>query len=139
LDANRHLDDSSLLIEREAAVAIDRAQQAPGGGPDPRPDTPPTPPELPPGAGPSPTPSSPLQPSAEKTFYGSISLNPISAKMDFATIMDEVVQQFTSQVGVEVSISVEIQASKPSGFDENVQRAVRENCSVLKFTSSEFE
>jgi hypothetical protein len=72
-------------------------------------------------------------------FYATTQLNPIKAKMDFATIVDEVVQQFTSKVGSEVRISVEIQAVNTKGFDEAVQRAVRENCSVLKFSSAEFE
>ena len=60
--------------------------------------------------------------------------------MDFATIVDEVVEQFTSKLGVDVKISVEIQAtSNRDGFDEAMQRAVKENCRVLKFGNSEFE
>ena len=72
-------------------------------------------------------------------FYGTISLDPVKAKMDFATIIDEVVQQFTSELGVNVRISVEIQAENTEGFPENVQRSVKENCNVLKFKSAEFE
>jgi hypothetical protein len=34
---------------------------------------------------------------------------------------------------------VEIRAESPKGFDENVQRSVRENCKVLRFTTAEFE
>jgi len=59
--------------------------------------------------------------------------------MDFATIMDEVVQQFTSKLGVDVTISVEIEARRLEGFDETLQRTVKENCNVLRFTSAEFE
>jgi len=59
--------------------------------------------------------------------------------MDFATIVDEVVQQFTADAGVEVTISVEIQAKSKSGFSETVQRTVKENCNVLKFGNAEFE
>lgn len=40
---------------------------------------------------------------------------------------------------VQVSISVEILAESPIGFDEGVQRAVKENCNVLKFKNAEFE
>ena len=72
-------------------------------------------------------------------FYGTASLDPVKAKMDFATIMDEVVQQFTAQLGVEVTISVEIEAKKKDGFDESLQRTIKENCNVLRFSSSEFE
>jgi len=72
-------------------------------------------------------------------FYGTVTLDPIKAKLDFATIMDEVVQQFTSKLGVEVRISVEIQAQGKDGFDDALQRAIKENCNVLSFDSSEFE
>jgi predicted AAA+ superfamily ATPase len=75
----------------------------------------------------------------KKRFYGSVELDPVKAKLDFATIMDEVVQQFTSKLGVEVQISIEIQALTKTGFDESIQRSVKENCSVLKFQSFEFD
>jgi hypothetical protein len=66
-------------------------------------------------------------------------MDPIKAKMDFATVMDEVVQHFSSKLGVSVRISVEIQADFKNGFDQNLQRTVKENCSVLKFSVAEFE
>lgn len=53
--------------------------------------------------------------------------------------MDEVVQQFTAKLGVNVKISVEIKASSRDGFDESMQRTVKENCNVLRFNSAEFE
>ncbi len=79
------------------------------------------------------------QQSIKKQFYGSISLDPIQAKKQFADLVDEVVLQFTSRPGVQVSIAIEIQAESPTGFDDAVQRAVRENCKVLRFKSAEFE
>lgn len=54
-------------------------------------------------------------------------------------LVDEVVQQFTTRMGVKVQISVEIQAESGLGFDADLQRAVRENCRTLKFKSAEFE
>ena len=75
----------------------------------------------------------------KKQFYGSIDLDPVKAKMDFATIVDEVVQQFTAKLGIEVTISVEIQAKSQDGFDESLQRTIKENCNVLGFKNSEFE
>ena len=80
-----------------------------------------------------------MQTSAKKQFYGNIALDPVKAKLDFATIVDEVVQQFTAKLGVEVSISVEIQARSKEGFDESLQSTIKENCNVLRFDSSEFE
>ena len=75
----------------------------------------------------------------KKSFYATTSLDPVRAKIDFATIVDEVVQAFTSKIGVDVSISVEIQANSKHGFDESTQRTVKENCNVLKFQNVEFE
>jgi predicted AAA+ superfamily ATPase len=78
-------------------------------------------------------------PDTKTHFYGTVSMDPIKAKMDFATVMDEVVQHFSSKLGVSVRISVEIQADFKNGFDQNLQRTVKENCSVLKFSVAEFE
>lgn len=146
------LDDSSLLIERETAAAYAekqrQAQQSQsdgnigspsgisegtggtqGGGGTP---------VDPPSSGNDVTGSNVFD--AVKThFYGTTALDPVRAKMDFATIVDEVVQQFTAQLGVEVTVSVEIEAKKKDGFDESLQRTIKENCNVLRFSSSEFE
>ncbi|MDN6180706.1 MAG: DUF499 domain-containing protein [Halomonas subglaciescola] len=89
------------------------------------------------GAAPQPTPQPPA--AVNKHFYGTTDLDPLKAKMDFATLVDEVVEQFTMRTGVEVKISVEIEATSQDGFDEGLQRTIKENCSVLKFSSSEFE
>lgn len=77
--------------------------------------------------------------SVKNQFYGTINLDPVKAKMDFANIVDEVVQQFTSRLGVDVKISVEIESSSKEGFDEALQRTIKENCNVLRFSNAEFE
>ena len=59
--------------------------------------------------------------------------------MTFSDVVNEVVQNFTSKPGAEVSISVEIQADSEEGFDENLRRTVKENCNVLKFKNAEVE
>jgi predicted AAA+ superfamily ATPase len=139
------LDDSTLLIARDTAAEY-KARTAPPlvVPPQPQPGT---------GQGnevqsPQPgiqTPDKPIispapQPqAAKKQFYATISLDPVKAKMDFATIVDEVVEQFTAKLGVDVKISIEIQAISQNGFDEGLQRAVKENCNHLKFGNAEFE
>jgi predicted AAA+ superfamily ATPase len=138
------LDNAALLIEREKAFAF--KEQA-------RPTTPPpasqTPSGLREGSGSQPAPSgqqlgassaTPVsnQP-AKKQFYATATLDPVKAKMTFATIVDEVVEQFSAKVGVDVTISVEIRATSQNGFDDGTQRTVKENCNVLKFGSAEFE
>ena len=75
----------------------------------------------------------------KKQFYGSIELDPILAKKQFADLVDEVIQQFTVRTGVKVKIAIEIQAESATGFDDALQRAVKENCNVLKFKNAEFE
>lgn len=75
----------------------------------------------------------------KKQFYGSIELDPFLAKKQFADLVDEVVQQFTTRTGVKVKIAIEIQAESATGFDNGLQRTVNENCSVLKFKNAEFE
>ena len=104
------LTSETILIELETAKAYDNG---------------PTPPPLPP-------------PPLPKRFYGNVELAPISAKLDFATIVDEVLEQFTSKVGTQVKITIEIEAESDEGFGENQQRAVRENCGMLRFTNAEF-
>lgn len=47
--------------------------------------------------------------------------------------------QFTSRPGVKVTISLEIQAESATGFDDGLQRAVRENSRTLRFKHAEFE
>jgi hypothetical protein len=72
-------------------------------------------------------------------FYGCVELDPITAMIDFSTIVDEVIAQFTSKPSAKVTIRVEIEARDPKGFDENLQRAVRENTNTLGFSPAEFE
>lgn len=129
-----------MFIEREAAAEY-RERTKPktdaaevGGKSDPG--------QLPPNAGgrPDVTPGSQVTGGPTKRhFYGTIKLDPVRATIDFATVVDEVVQQFTSKLGVDVTISVEIQATSRDGFEENLQRTVKENCNTLKFTNADFE
>lgn len=78
--------------------------------------------------------------STKKTmFFGSVELDPIKAKLQFSDVAEEVLMLFTQKPGVKVRISVEIEAELLSGFDDGVQRAVRENCDQLKFKNRTFE
>lgn len=76
---------------------------------------------------------------AKKQFYASIELDAILAKKQFADLIDEVVLQFTSRPGVKVKIAIEIEAESAAGFDDGLQRTVKENCNVLRFKGAEFE
>ena len=143
------LDSSSLLIDREAAEDYRERIEPPepdvGAGPaeggsfqpDASPDgTPSTPSPV---AGDAQSDESGSKAVIKNKFYGTIDLDPVRAKMDFSTLVDEVLQQFTAKLGVDVEISVEIQAKSRDGFDDSLQRTIKENCNVLRFSSSEFE
>ena len=146
------LDSSLLVIEPEAAARYldalqkEEASRAPAGVAGPA--VPPT--NMPPGPrGPEVneapnggyaqpvTTSGP--PATRKRFYGTIDLDPFLAKKQFADVVDEVIEQFTQRPGVKVQIAIEIHAESAAGFDDGQQRAVNENCKVLKFKQAEFD
>jgi len=136
------LDESALLIERDTAAEYrERSRPAPEPQTEPgsataeRPSRRAQTQRRSPGVTPPPTPAA----VPKKRFYGSKSLDPVRATIDFSTLVEEVVQQFTSRADVDVEISIDIQARSKSGFDESVQRVVRENCSVLGFNAADFE
>lgn len=142
------LDSSLLLIDPVTAAGYAEAQRAADEAARPKqtetvPGTTGTG-EAPPRAEDSAKPTYPAgdgapPQSAKKQFYGSIELDAIQAKKQFADLVDEVVLQFTSRPGVQVKIAIEIQAEAITGFDDSLQRAVKENCNVLRFKNAEFE
>jgi hypothetical protein len=142
------LDSSLLLIEPVTAAGYAEGQRAAEEAARPKPtDAAPSVTgtgEAPPRAEDSAKPTYPngsdaAPLSVKKQFYGSIELDAIQAKKQFADLVDEVVLQFTSRPGVKVKIAIEIQAEAATGFDDGLQRAVKENCNVLRFKNAEFE
>ena len=136
------LDEECVLIEKVAAEAYRETIKPPplplppsgGGNPDVSGTSAGT------GDNPPPAPApNPVQDSIMTQFYGNVDLDPVRAKIEFATLVDEVVEQFTAKYGVDVSISIEIQAKSKDGFGESLQRTIKENCNVLKFSNAEFE
>lgn len=116
----------ALLDEEERNRGSIRNTPPIPGGP------PPTPPR------PNPAPSVVGQ-ALPNRFFGTVELDPDQATLDFSTIVNEVIQNFTAENGVEVKITVEIEAQFRDGFTSALQRAVKENCGVLKFRSANFE
>lgn len=136
------VDASLLLIEPSIAAtfaaSIQEQPSIQGGGYGELPVTGPAPvfEEPQPGVVPSgPAGGKPFH----KQFYGIVELDPFMSKKQFADLVDEVIMQFTSKPGVKVRITVDVQAESESGFDDGMQRSVKENCSVLKFKNAEFE
>jgi len=143
------LDDTCVLIEKDAAAEYrDKTKPVPQPAPGPAIDgngfnvvTPPEPDDGTniPQPGPGGAVSSPSRIAIKNQFYGTIDLDPVTAKLDFANIVNEVVEQFNLKLDVDVEISVEIRAKSKDGFDEALRRTVSENCNVLRFNSAEFE
>ena len=144
------MDGSLLLIEPAAAMAYAEKLRAEEEAAR-RPPAPPittgdgqTPPLGVSDKGPGtldipPAPPAPAPAATKRRFYGSIDLDPMLAKKQFADIVDEVIQQFTARHGVKVRIAIELDAEAPTGFDDSLQRIVNENCRVLKFKAADFE
>ncbi|MCC7209566.1 MAG: ATP-binding protein, partial [Anaerolineae bacterium] len=94
-------------------------------------------------AGPTPHPLSPIPhtppPAPPTRYYGTARLDPRRANREMATIVEEVIARLVSEAGTEVTLTVEISASRMLGFDEATVRTVSENSRTLKFISHGFE
>jgi len=87
------------------------------------------------------SPPSPPVPSVEKPnhFFGNVEVDAARISRDMDTLAKEVIQHLASLPGAVVKVTVEIQASIPSGVPDATARTVNENCRTLKFTSHGFE
>jgi hypothetical protein len=66
-------------------------------------------------------------------------LNPLLAKKQFAEVVDEALELFTTRPNASVKVIVELQAESAVGFDEGLQRSVKENGNALTFSNFGFE
>jgi len=74
-----------------------------------------------------------------RRYHGTVALDPARVGRDASRIADEVVAHLSGLIGAEVRVTLEIEASIPSGAADNVVRTVTENSRTLKFTSHGFE
>ena len=74
-----------------------------------------------------------------RRFHGTVQLDPARVGRDASVIADEVIAHFAGQVGAEVTVTLEIEASLPDGAPDQIVRTVTENSRTLKFTSHGFE
>ena len=72
-------------------------------------------------------------------FYGSVDLDPIQARRQFADIADDVIAHLSNRNGTRVRIKIDIEAETTDPFDDQVQRIVKENCNQFRFGNAEFE
>lgn len=68
-------------------------------------------------------------------FHGSVSLDTTRVGRDAGRIADEVVSHLSGIVGAQVKVTLEIEATLPSGATEEIVRIVTQNSRDLKFDS----
>lgn len=64
-------------------------------------------------------------------YFGTADLDPVRAALEFAKIVSELVEAFSTRPGSQVRLKVDIEARDPQGFEESTVRTVRENGKVL--------
>ena len=132
-----YLDERSVLVKPDIAKRQLLAESDPPPySPDP---VPPVPPDPDPGGGTSPDPGGTPTPSRPKRFYGSVELNPVRASRDAQNVINEVVQHIASRSDVDVTVTIEVQATFGDGVPEDLERILTENCHTLGFNAQEFE
>lgn len=72
-------------------------------------------------------------------FYGVKTLNSDKIAFDFKNIAEEVIANLRAADGTTLTVRIEIEATNPTGFEEDKVRTVSENARTLKFDQSGFE
>lgn len=79
------------------------------------------------------------KPPSLKRFHGTVELDALRINRDAPQIANEVIQHLTRLNGVQVKITLEIEAYIPDGAPDDIVRTVMENCRTLKFNNQAFE
>ena len=143
-DSNVQFDDTLLLIEPEMAKAYEVANQpvpTPGPiAPGPVPPAPTTPmPILPGPTPPGATPPGSTAVPKSKSFHGSTTVAPATAKMRLVQIAEEIIATLAADPNAEVKVRIEIEASFANGAHDQTKRAVSENARTLGFQNADWE
>lgn len=81
----------------------------------------------------------PISPQRMPThFHGRIEIPPNRPLPQCQSIIDNVVQHLVGTHGAKVELKLIVSAEHADGFNDAVQRTVKENCSTMKFEISEF-
>lgn len=79
------------------------------------------------------------EPARMRRFFGTKQLQSDRYASDFKKLVDEVLGPLAATPGVELKVTVDIEAAAAAGFDEGKVRTVSENTNTLKFEQSSFE
>jgi hypothetical protein len=128
-------DSAGFLVKPDVAGTQLDAETPPPGAPTPSPG---------PGGGdpgPRPGPGETPPPAAQqlRRFHGSVRVDSTRVGRDAGRIADEVIAHLLGQMGVEVTVTIEIAARLPNGASDQLVRTVTENSRTLKFDSHGFE
>lgn len=72
-------------------------------------------------------------------FHGTVEVADEDPIGSFTTIVENVIAHFTTNYGTTVTITVDVEARRPDGFETKTVRVVKENAATLKFKTAEFE
>lgn len=137
------IDDAGLLVKPDIARRQLEAetQVAPAGGVPAKPGGAPGTGETGggPGSGAQVEPTTGGKAEMPHRFHGSAELDPERVGRDASRIADEVIAHLVGQVGADVKVTLEIEATLPNGAPEQLVRTVTENSRALKFESQGFE
>lgn len=111
--------------DAETAPPVDATDPQPGGGDS--------------DGGPGPTPPTPPPPDPRTTrYFGAKRLNADRYASDFKKLTEEILAPLAAVPGVELNVTIEIEAVAPDGFDDAKVRTVSENAGTLKLDQSDF-
>ena len=85
------------------------------------------------------TKTAPAGPALPTRYYGRVKLDSARWAKTAADVAEAIVSQLERTDGAKLSITIEVEAESPQGFDDRVQRTVTENATTLKFNTTEFE
>ncbi len=81
----------------------------------------------------------PAAPRAKTRFFGVFRVDPQKYGRDLTRLQQEILPHLTDLDTGDLTITVEIEASRPDGFPDDKIRILTENARVLKFEQSDFE
>lgn len=132
------MDGQSVLVKPQVAARQLEADHQSRAAPQPAGSAPATPTAAASGTG-SGGLAAAHPPAPPRRFHGTVRLDPMRLGRDAGNIAEEVVQHLSSILGVNVEITLEIQAEIPDGASPDLIRTITENCRTLRFTSYGFE